>query len=383
MIADDAALTQARLWLVEACRIGLAIALDLLGVHAPDEMARVDDDDERRGRRVSAPFDLRAARRDASSTPTAARDRRRRPRRARRASSARRCSSTTRTTCGPAAARPSPAFGDGASRTRPRRSSAWRWPASSHEEGMHLDVATGGELHVALPAGVPADRLVFHGNNKSDDELRAALDAGVGRIVVDSFDELDRLERARGRAARRARACSCGSRPASRRTPTSSSRPARTTRSSASAVRHGDARSTPSARVVDEPTRSSSSASTATSAPRCSRSTPSRARSTMVGLVADDRGATGDAGRGAQPRRRPRRAPTSPTRRRRRSRESGRRARRARQGASRDAGVDRGPRLTVEPGRAIVGARPASRCTRSARSRRSPASAPTSRSTAA
>ncbi|MEZ5165874.1 MAG: diaminopimelate decarboxylase [Acidimicrobiales bacterium] len=64
----------------------------------------------------------------------------------------------------------------------------------AHEEGMHLDVATGGELHVALAAGVPAHRLVLHGNNKSDAELRMAVDAGVGRIVVDSFDELDRLE---------------------------------------------------------------------------------------------------------------------------------------------------------------------------------------------
>ena len=50
---------------------------------------------------------------------------------------------------------------------------------------MHLDVATGGELHVALAAGVPPERLVLHGNNKSDDELRVARDAGVGRIVVD------------------------------------------------------------------------------------------------------------------------------------------------------------------------------------------------------
>ena len=63
----------------------------------------------------------------------------------------------------------------------------------AHEEGMHLDVATGGELHVALAAGVPAERLVLHGNNKSAEELRAARAAGVGRIVVDSFDELDRL----------------------------------------------------------------------------------------------------------------------------------------------------------------------------------------------
>jgi diaminopimelate decarboxylase len=63
----------------------------------------------------------------------------------------------------------------------------------AHEEGMHLDVATAGELHVALQAGVPPERIVLHGNNKSDDELRMAREAGVGRIVVDSFDELDRL----------------------------------------------------------------------------------------------------------------------------------------------------------------------------------------------
>ena len=57
-----------------------------------------------------------------------------------------------------------------------------------------LDVATGGELHVALAAGVPADACVMHGNNKSLDELRSAIRAGVHRIVVDSFDEMDRLD---------------------------------------------------------------------------------------------------------------------------------------------------------------------------------------------
>ena len=62
------------------------------------------------------------------------------------------------------------------------------------EEGLRLDVATGGELHVALAAGFPPERLVFHGNNKSLVELRAARAAGVGRTVVDSFDELDRLD---------------------------------------------------------------------------------------------------------------------------------------------------------------------------------------------
>jgi diaminopimelate decarboxylase len=62
------------------------------------------------------------------------------------------------------------------------------------EEGLHLDVATGGELQIALHAGFPAARIVFHGNNKSPAELQLALDAGVGRIVADSFDELDRIE---------------------------------------------------------------------------------------------------------------------------------------------------------------------------------------------
>ncbi len=64
----------------------------------------------------------------------------------------------------------------------------------AHEAGMHIDVATGGEMHTALAAGVPGDRLVFHGNNKSAEELAMAVDAGISRIVVDSFDEMDRLE---------------------------------------------------------------------------------------------------------------------------------------------------------------------------------------------
>ena len=64
----------------------------------------------------------------------------------------------------------------------------------AYEEGLLLDVSTGGELHVALAAGVPASACVLHGNNKSDEELRFAIGVGIGRIVVDSFDELDRLE---------------------------------------------------------------------------------------------------------------------------------------------------------------------------------------------
>jgi diaminopimelate decarboxylase len=63
------------------------------------------------------------------------------------------------------------------------------------EEGLWCDVASGGELHLALNAGFPPARLVLHGNGKSEDELRAALECGVGLIVLDNFDEIDRLQR--------------------------------------------------------------------------------------------------------------------------------------------------------------------------------------------
>ena len=62
------------------------------------------------------------------------------------------------------------------------------------EEGLSLDVASGGELYTALRADFPPERILLHGNNKSDDELRLALEAGVGRIVVDNFFELRRLQ---------------------------------------------------------------------------------------------------------------------------------------------------------------------------------------------
>jgi diaminopimelate decarboxylase len=60
-------------------------------------------------------------------------------------------------------------------------------------EGLFLDVCSGGELAVALAAGFPPGRMGFHGNNKSRSELTRALEAGVGRIIVDSFDEITRL----------------------------------------------------------------------------------------------------------------------------------------------------------------------------------------------
>jgi diaminopimelate decarboxylase len=71
------------------------------------------------------------------------------------------------------------------------------------QEGLKLDVVSGGELYVARQAGFPAERIHFHGNNKSRIELASALDAGVGRIVVDSLQELDLLDHLAGE--RRAR----------------------------------------------------------------------------------------------------------------------------------------------------------------------------------
>jgi diaminopimelate decarboxylase len=62
------------------------------------------------------------------------------------------------------------------------------------EEGLWCDVASAGELHLALGAGFPAERLVLHGNAKSADELRLALQAQVGLIVIDNFDEIAALE---------------------------------------------------------------------------------------------------------------------------------------------------------------------------------------------
>ena len=73
------------------------------------------------------------------------------------------------------------------------------------EEGLCLDVCTGGELAVAERAAFPMDRIGLHGNNKSLGELAKAIELGVGRIIVDSFDEIDRLSaltRELGRTAR-------------------------------------------------------------------------------------------------------------------------------------------------------------------------------------
>ncbi len=63
------------------------------------------------------------------------------------------------------------------------------------EEGLGVDVAGGGELVMALAAGVNPSKIVMHGNAKTDDEIEMAVNAGVGTIVIDNFDDIDRLER--------------------------------------------------------------------------------------------------------------------------------------------------------------------------------------------
>lgn len=63
------------------------------------------------------------------------------------------------------------------------------------QEGLWCDVASGGELHLALNAGFAPERIVVHGNAKSEAELRTALERRVGLIVVDNFDEIERLDR--------------------------------------------------------------------------------------------------------------------------------------------------------------------------------------------
>ena len=62
-------------------------------------------------------------------------------------------------------------------------------------EGLHLDVAGGGEILTAIKAGADPDKLVLHGNAKTDEELEIAVEHGLGLVVVDNFDDIDRLER--------------------------------------------------------------------------------------------------------------------------------------------------------------------------------------------
>lgn len=69
-----------------------------------------------------------------------------------------------------------------------------------HEEGLGIDVASAGELEVAVRAGIPGERIIMHGNNKSMADIERAIEVGVGRIVIDSFEELVRVADAASRA---------------------------------------------------------------------------------------------------------------------------------------------------------------------------------------
>ena len=73
------------------------------------------------------------------------------------------------------------------------------------EEGLNLDVCSGGELTTALDAGMPPERIAFHGNNKSMAEIERAVAIGVGRIVLDSFQEIVRVADVAQRLGRRQR----------------------------------------------------------------------------------------------------------------------------------------------------------------------------------
>ena len=210
VLTDDAELTQARLWLTEACRIGLANALGLLGVHAPDEMARLDDDDERRARR-----------RERAVRPVAAAARRRRVDERARSPSAGSTSPSWPSEFGTplyvydeAELRaPLPRVPRrvrrGVLRTRARRSSARRWRASSPKRASTSTSRPAASCTSPLHAGFPAERIVFHGNNKSTTSCATRCERGVGRIVVDSFDELDRLEALVAERVPAVRACRC------------------------------------------------------------------------------------------------------------------------------------------------------------------------------
>ena len=63
------------------------------------------------------------------------------------------------------------------------------------EEGLYLDVVSGGELYTAYKAGMPMENILFHGNNKTIDEVKLGIELGVGRFVVDNFYELDLIEK--------------------------------------------------------------------------------------------------------------------------------------------------------------------------------------------
>lgn len=73
----------------------------------------------------------------------------------------------------------------------------------AEEEGLGMDVASGGELHIALTSGFSPARLILHGNNKLDADIERAISSGVGRIAIDSLEEIGRVARAASAAGKR------------------------------------------------------------------------------------------------------------------------------------------------------------------------------------
>ena len=156
--------------------------------------------------------------------------------------------------------------------TRARRSCA-AMARLVAEEGLHLDVATGGELHVALRAGFPPSASCSTATTSPTTSSRPRCDAGVGRIVVDSFDELDRLEARALTAVPGARAGHARGRGAHPRVHRDRHRRFEVRVHVATGARRGRRRAR-----GRRPRRCVSAASTATSARRCSGSTRSRGR---------------------------------------------------------------------------------------------------------
>ncbi len=73
------------------------------------------------------------------------------------------------------------------------------------EENMGVDVVSGGEMYTALEAGFPAEKIYFHGNNKTEEEIRFALESGIGRVVADNYVDLERLNRIAGELGKKAK----------------------------------------------------------------------------------------------------------------------------------------------------------------------------------
>ena len=148
----------------------------------------------------------------------------------------------------------------------------------AYDEGMRLDVATEGELHIVLAAGVPASACVMHGNNKSVAELQRAITEAWGRSWSTRSTRWIASTRSLPTAQVNLPTCCSGSRPASTPTRTSTSPPDRTTRSSVST----SPTATPSGRCSGPRGRRACSSSdcTATSARMCSRrrASPERLR---------------------------------------------------------------------------------------------------------